>query len=148
MDKMEEQNKLQFFREAKIEYTISNYLTTIPTRELRTLSAKLRLGVLKLEVENGRKIGLDRAERGCKLCNSGEVEDEAHFLFSCESLQQTRQTYLNPIISIQQELSNVSHLDKLMYLYFNENLGTEELTLAMSLLLNLKTARDHLLRSS
>ena len=145
VNKMNEQNKLQFFREAKSEFTISNYLNILAARNSRSLLCKLRLGVLRLEVESGRKFGLDRAERTCKLCDSGQVEDEVHFLFSCEALRQTRETYLNPLYSKCQELSNVSHLDKLMYLFFNENLEDDELSLASTLLLKLKNARDQLL---
>ena len=76
---------------------------------------------------------------------SGEIEDEAHFLFSCPALHQTRQAYLNPLIDICEELATVSHQDKLMYLYFNENIEPRELSLAIILLTQLKAARDNLM---
>ena len=115
---------------------------------------KLRLGVLDLEVEtgrrfktdeNGKKVKIDRSERFCKLCTSGEIENETHFLFSCPALQQTRRTYLSPLINIREELATVSHQDKLMYLYFNENIDSRELSLAITLLTQLKSTRDTLL---
>ena len=142
---MAEQSKLQHFREAKTEFKISNYLNTIVIRNSRSLLCKLRLGVLKLEVETGRKFGLVRAERSCKLCNSDQIEDEMHFLFSCDTLEETRQTYLNPLYTKCPQLQNVSHLDKLMYLFFNENLDEDELSLASTLLLKLNNARNQLL---
>ena len=151
---MEKQVKLQYFKEAKTEFAISNYLDTLGTRNPRSLMCKLRLGVLDLEVEKGRHFKIDstgrkrqteRAERFCRLCHSGEIEDEVHFLFTCPTLDQTREAYLNPLINKCQELANVSHQDKLMYLYFNENLESEELTLASNLLSKLKAARDNFL---
>jgi hypothetical protein len=44
---------------------------------------RLRAGVEELEVEQGRSKGLSRGERICKFCDSGEVEDEEHFLERC-----------------------------------------------------------------
>ena len=148
VEKMNEQNKLQFFKEAKTEFTSSNYLTVLVARNSRSLLCKLRLGVLRLEVEVGRKFELDRDMRSCKFCKNGQVEDEDHFLFSCKAFSETRQTYLSPLIGICPALSNVSHLDKLMYLFFNENLTPEELSLATTFLMKLKTARDHLQNQS
>ena len=130
VEKMNEQSKLRFFRDAKSEFTTSNYLSTLVTRDSRSIFCKLRLGVLKLEVETCRKNGLDHSLRKCRLCNSGEVEDELHFLFSCHALSRTREIYLNPLFNACNELSTASHLDKLFYLFFNENLSSEELSLA------------------
>ena len=36
---------------------------------------------------------MPRESRICKLCTSGEVEDEVHFIFSCGALKETRDTY-------------------------------------------------------
>ena len=154
VNEMDKQMKLQYFKEAKSEFTISNYLEKIGDRSSRSLLCKLRLGVLDLEVEKGRrfktdnlgrKIQIDRSERYCKLCQTGEIEDEVHFLFSCPTLAQTRHCYLNPLFNRCTELASVSHQDKLMYLYFNENLETQELSLANTLLSKLKAARDSFL---
>ena len=145
VNKMAEQNKLQYFREAKTEFTLSKYLHILAARNSRSLLCKLRLGALKLEVETGRKFGVVRNERVCKLCNSGQVEDEIHFLFSCETLDEIRQTLLRPLYRKCSHLQNVSHLDKLLYLFFNENLAEDELSLASTLLLKLNNARDKLL---
>ena len=151
---MDKQVKLQYFKEAKSEFTVSKYLGEIGVRSSRSLIAKLRLGVLDLEVEKGRRFKIDhsgrkvqipRAERYCKLCQTSEIEDEVHFLFSCPTLAQTRQEYLEPLTARCPELATASHQDKLMYLYFNEDLVTEELFLASTLLSKLKTARNNLL---
>ena len=153
VDEMNSQIKLLYFKDSKTEFTLSRYLSILPTRNSRSLLCKLRLGVFNLEVETGRKVKIDqngakirleRAERVCKLCNSGEVEDETHFLFSCEALSQTRDAFLNPLFLMCPDLSGASHLDKLMYLYFNENLEAQETYLATNLLIQLKNARDNI----
>ena len=36
---------------------------------------------------------MDRVDRLCKICNTGVVEDEYHFLFSCAPLQLERSTF-------------------------------------------------------
>ena len=151
---MDGQTKLQFFKEGKTEFKISNFLDAIDARNARSLLCKLRLGVLDLEIESGRrfkiddtgkKTKIDRSERFCKLCTTGEIEDEPHFLFACPALHQTRHTFLSPLFNICEELATVSHQDKLMYLYFNENIDARELSLATTLLTKLKAARDILL---
>lgn len=151
---MEKQTKLQYFKEAKTDFAISNFLVQTGDRKSRSLLCKLRLGVLDLEVEKGRhfktnnlgkKVQIERSKRYCRLCNNGVVEDEVHFLFSCPALTQTRQTHLDRLTNICPDLALAPHQDKLMYLYFNEDLGKEELTLATNLLSSLKDARDNYL---
>ena len=51
VDSMGDQSKLIYFQESKTEFTFSKYLFSIPIRSDRTSLAKLRLGVLKLEIE-------------------------------------------------------------------------------------------------
>ena len=145
VDSMHDQSKLTHFQESKTEFTFSKYLLSIPTRSERTSLSKLRLGVLKLEIEEGRKNGLDRSERKCKICKSDQVENEAHFLFVCEPLNTTRETYLNQLFDKCPTLSMVSHLDKLMYLYFNENISPNELSIATKMLTSLINLRDKIL---
>ena len=154
VNEMDKQVKLQYFKEAKSEFTVSKYLQEIGVRSSRSLVGKLRLGILDLEVEKGRrfktdhsgkKVQIPRAERYCKLCQTSEVEDEVHFLFSCPTLAQIRRECLEPLIVCCPELASASHQDKLMYLYFNEDLETNELFLATNLLSKLKSTRDNLL---
>ena len=50
----------------------------------------LRAGVTCLEETEGRYVGVHRAKRVCRWCESGDVEDVDHFLDSCESWGTTR----------------------------------------------------------
>ena len=60
------------------------------------LLAQLWMGSHSLAIETGRWIRPQRvpsAQRGCPLCNSGEVEDEMHFVFECQGLAEVRGRY-------------------------------------------------------
>ena len=144
---MGEQSKLIYFQESKTEFILSKYLISTPIRSERILISKLRLGVLKLEIETGRKCGLDRNDRKCKICKSDQIENESHFLFECEPLNKLREIYLKQLFNKYPTLSSVSDLDKLMYLYFNENLSSAEMTIATKMLTTLVNARTKLLIS-
>ena len=45
--------------------------------------AKLRSGTLPIEIEKGRYRNTKREERLCKLCTTGVIETEEHFLLHC-----------------------------------------------------------------
>jgi hypothetical protein len=49
------------------------------------------MGMLNLEIEIGRYDGVPREERFCKVCNSGLVEDEFHFVLVCDHYVTERQ---------------------------------------------------------
>lgn len=73
----------------KIKKTISreDYLNDTNHWASVKLKFLLRSGSLSLEVETGRRSRRDRADRVCRVCDSGEVEDELHFIFRCISLK-------------------------------------------------------------
>ncbi len=50
------------------------------SRRKRSLMAQFRIGILQLHIETGRFRDKRINERVCLLCNSGEVENELHFL--------------------------------------------------------------------
>ena len=98
--KIQNESKLVFYKNAKDTLSLSSYLNNIKNRNSRTLLSKLRLGVLPLEIEKGRreKIKVPRENRFCKLCNSdNKIEDEIHFLFECPALQHQRDQHLNSL---------------------------------------------------
>jgi hypothetical protein len=45
---------------------------------------RLRAGIAELRVETGRYDKLPRCDRICLMCDSGEIEDEEHFLMRCD----------------------------------------------------------------
>ena len=146
VNEMNQQKKLSLFRKSKSTFELSNYLSTLPIRFSRALFAKLRLGTLKLEIETARFQGIEQNQRKCRLCRSGDIEDETHFLFSCDKLESIRTSPISALVSKQPALQNMSNHEKLMFLYFNENLPQSELNSAAKLLLNLHNAREKLLK--
>ena len=67
----------------------------------RKLISKFRLGMLQLRIETGRYFRLLPEQRLCLLCNTGEVEDETHFLLHCSTYNQNRQQLFEAIPDIE-----------------------------------------------
>ena len=145
--KMSEETKLTLLNGCKPKYVLSNYLNTIQIKKKRSLLSKLRLGTLDLEVEKSRKHKIPRAERFCKLCNTGVVEDEIHFILNCPILSQSREPFLNALASQNIHFSQLSPEQKVKYLFFNETLSDSELLIAVDMLASLKEERHTIKRS-
>ena len=142
--KMDSESKLVLFKDAKDTLSLSKYMSVINNREKRRLLSKLRLGILPLEIEKGRRSNLPRNDRHCKLCDTDQVEDEIHFLFTCPSLAQYRQPFITSISELQPHFPIKSYHQKIKYLYFNESVPINILVIASNLLYNLNSARDTL----
>ena len=145
--KMESESKLVFFKNSKNTLGVSHYLTTIKNRTHRVLLSKLRLGVLPLEIEIGRRTGVARENRLCKLCNTNKVEDEIHFIFECNALQSYRSPHLDLLSDSLPMFKVFDSKQKLTFLYFNEDAPVKALNTAAELLQILHSARDLLIRS-
>ena len=61
---------------------------------LRRILAKLRGGTAELRVETGRWVGLEREDRICGQCCSGEVENVEHFILRCGKLTREREVFV------------------------------------------------------
>ena len=86
--------KLNYYAIFKTEFICEKYLFVIENYILKILMTKLRLGILNLEVVLGRYEGIPREERFCKLCDSGLVEDEMHFVLVCNYFMNERQSFI------------------------------------------------------
>ncbi len=60
------------------------------SRSQRSTVAKLKLGILPLQLEIGRWKDVALEERYYRLCQSGAIEDEFHFLMFCDKLKDVR----------------------------------------------------------
>ena len=87
---VESKSKLHFYAEIKSEISTEKYCSVNLKRSQRALVAKLRLGILPIEVELGRHRRVPREERLCSLCSAGAVEDELHILLHCEAHREAR----------------------------------------------------------
>ena len=66
----------------KTEHKFENYLIRMSPKMRKTL-IDYRLCNNKLPIETGRWANIDRNLRKCKLCNSGTVGDEFHYVMEC-----------------------------------------------------------------
>ena len=81
----------------------------------QSLLAQLRMGTLPLEVETGRFTNVKLEERFCKLCLTGAIEDEHHFLFTCPLYEDIREDLFSNVTNSNPEF---------VYFEYNEQLKT------------------------
>ena len=140
-EKMESETKLSLFKNSKNTFSASSYLSAISNRKSRSLLSKLRLGVLPLEIEKGRRKNIVRENRFCKICNLNVLENEVHFLFECPTLEKDRSKHINSIAKISPRFRTMSNTEKLTFLYFNEKTPNSLLDIASTFLSELWNAR-------
>ncbi len=75
--------KLRIYVLFKNSFVDEPYVTINMNRKYRSALARLRGGILPLEIEVGRWNNVDIYARFCKLCNNGLIENEYHFMFEC-----------------------------------------------------------------
>ena len=99
--------KLRSYILFKTIYETELYVKLDISRSKRSLFAQLRSSTLPLMIEVGRFRNLAVDERVCPLCNSG-VEDEFHFLFSCQIYNIERANFFSDVVSINTEFMNLT----------------------------------------
>ena len=67
-----------------------------------------------MEVETGRYNGTKLKDRICKLCDTGDIEDEVHFLIKCPLYQELRAPLLTKAFELD---SNFNGCDITVLLY-------------------------------
>lgn len=91
--------KLRTYKLFKTCFKMENYVLYASKLEDRKQFSKLRLSAHSLRVEKDRhcwpKVPLEA--RKCLLCNSGCVEDEKHFIMSCDVFQTQRVQFFNSL---------------------------------------------------
>ena len=90
-NKIKDIPKLRTYISFKNQYETENYVKSYLPKQERSFLAQLRCGVLPIRIETGRFNGLKPEERVCQLCNSGEMEDEKHFILTCDRYTNQRQ---------------------------------------------------------
>jgi hypothetical protein len=103
--------KLRTYRNFKLEFKIEDYLTIkINHTRIRFLS-KFRLSSHDLRIETGRyeRPKLEAEQWVCLICNSGEKEDEEHFLTHCTAYNNERLILLH---SCNYSINNIYNMDK------------------------------------
>ncbi len=101
----------------QIPMKVEPYALSFMNRKHRSDLAWDRCGILPLEIEYGRWQNKPVEERICKVCESGEVENEFHFIFSCTLYNNIRTNFLQNIGNIIpniRELNEVSQVKTFM----------------------------------
>ena len=87
--------KLRTYKHLITNFSVKSYVQSSITRQERSVLARLRCGVFPLEIETGRYRGTPVERRFCKICRSGMVEDEEHFILKCQAYSVKRDEMLN-----------------------------------------------------
>ena len=83
--------RLVWYRQIKNDPSTEICLTTMNSLGGRRVIMGLQAVCLPLAVEVGRYTGVSHRQRVCRLCDGGEVEDQAHFLINCHKLNCIRE---------------------------------------------------------
>lgn len=106
--------KLRTYCLLKEEFGTEKYVRLNLSRSQRSLLTQLRTRILPLEIETGRFRGIDVKDRLCTFCQ--KVEDETHFLFTCQNYKHERTSFLS---SLEEDIKMYSQAELLKYLCNN-----------------------------
>ena len=111
--------KLKFFREIHKSGERPPYIDICKLKSDRSLLSKFRLSAHSLAIEKCRFSNIERQNRVCLSCDTGEVENEYHFFSTCPHYISLRKTFLQKV-NIKIVNSNISL--RHMSLPFNSSL--------------------------
>ena len=114
--------KLTSYVKFKTHFGLEKYLSLLRSPEHRKNFARLRISAHRLRIEQGRYQGTPRQNRTCLRCSSHEIDDEKHFLFSCNSCILKRNIIDKTVNSICPNFRLLSHDKKLIWIFNVENI--------------------------
>ena len=86
-------SKCDNYRMFKTRFGFENYLVDLSPKLCESFT-RFRCRNHKLPIEVGIYPGIIKEERHCTLCDSNDLGDEFHYIFSCEQFQQQRNEML------------------------------------------------------
>ena len=93
-------SKLSLYNMYKHDFKAEPYLQLNIPRRLRRSLAKFRTLCININIEIGRRHGIDKEHRLCPFCQKSnilKVEDEFHVLLECSAYSDLRQIYLDQV---------------------------------------------------
>ena len=111
--------KLDLYCKIKTDYIPENYCNITLKKRHRSLLAKLRLGVLPINLELGRYKQIPRNERWCPLCKTNKIENEFHIIFECPVYDPERCNLLHHAENINKEFRNLNRIGQFSFLTTN-----------------------------
>ena len=103
----------------KTDVTTSNSLELITNQKHRRAEAKLKAGNhnLRIETERHSTPKLPEHLRICQYCNSNEVENEVHFLLSCNRYDTIRKSLVEDVTSKYPDFNSLNDHNKIVLLF-------------------------------
>ena len=94
---LEANQVLDIYKYYKVNFQYENYLNVSVIKKYRFSITQLRLASHSLRIETGRhgQNRIDRPERICQVCDTGDLEDEYHFVLVCAAYNELRVKYIN-----------------------------------------------------
>ncbi|MEW8548698.1 MAG: reverse transcriptase family protein, partial [Candidatus Thiodiazotropha sp.] len=118
---LEQLSKCLNYRMYKSEHKTENYFSQLSS-SLSIFFCRFRCMNHRLPIEYGRFTRIERARRICKLCASGEIGDEFHYLFNCSFFAADRVKFI-PVI----------YRKKPNALKFNQIMNTDDINILCKL---------------
>ncbi len=112
-------NKLRTYRTFK-----NIYLNKPMAFKFRKCFSMLRCGTAPLIIETGRYERLPVEQSVCEVCDSDNVEDEMHFLISCNAFTQERTKWFSHVSQFVGNFNELSFEDKFIVLMSDPNICT------------------------
>ena len=111
-------NKLRTYRTYKSTLSTEYYVKLNMRRDHRRILARFRSCNLPLEIEKGRytKPKTPLNQRLCKFCNASTIEDETHFLISCNFYTDIRYDLFKNAVEMKPNFSAMADSEKLIFL--------------------------------
>ena len=109
-------NKLRFYNQLKGCFKSEPYLDQVQNRNQRAFLTRMRVSSHQLHIETGRytrPVPTPIKDRVCQYCPDKVVDDEAHFILSCNTFKMKRQCFLNKLASIAPNFLGLSDKQKL-----------------------------------
>ena len=98
-ESIDSSSKCSLYKYICDNFCLQQYLMKpIGSQNLKEIT-KIRLSSHKLYIETGRYNNIERSDRICTYCNSGDIEDEFHFLLKCEFYTDLRNRFIKKYYS-------------------------------------------------
>ena len=96
-NRLENSKKLEFYKTLKNDYNCEQYLNIIDDPLQRRDYTKFRISNHNLMIEHGRygNTKVLKEKRLCIVCNSDQIENEMHLIFSCSCYNEHRTKMIN-----------------------------------------------------
>jgi hypothetical protein len=111
---MKKRPKLRSYILFKKKLEMETYLISENNKTARYILTSIRTGTNILRIDAGRWAQPREAvqNRVCRVCLSGEVEDERHFIFDCKAYDNLRKSMISNLSSLHIDLSRLGSEEK------------------------------------